>query len=137
MKPKINTIAMNYSSKKKILPTKKSKQIQNNKNIINYYNDKELNNLNYKIALEIDKRKYWEYYWSLLKTKHIIIFTFMNGKDYNVFLIKLSLFIFSFSLYFTVNAFFLYNFSNLNFQFLKLKFRFLFVHYVLFDHHKI
>ena len=70
------------------------------------YNDYELNNLLYKDALLIDKRNYLQYYMSLIKTKHIILFIFMPSNDYNLIAIKLSLFIFSFCLYFTVNALF-------------------------------
>ena len=40
------------------------------------YNDNELNNLTYDLALKIDKRNYCNYYISLLKTKHPIFFTF-------------------------------------------------------------
>ena len=70
------------------------------------YNDEELNTLSYKKALLIDKRTYFEYYWSLLKKKHIILFIFMPDNDYNLMTIKLGLFIFSFCLYLTVNALF-------------------------------
>ena len=70
------------------------------------YNDEELNTLSYKEALLIDKRTYFEYYWSLLKKKHIILFIFMPVNDYNLITIKLGLFIFSFCLYLTVNALF-------------------------------
>ena len=61
------------------------------------YNDYELNNLEYQKALEIDKRKYLEYYISLIKRKQIIIFTFYTNDDYNSKVIKISLFSFSFS----------------------------------------
>ena len=70
------------------------------------YNDEELNTLSYKEALLIDKRTYFQYYWSLLKKKHIILFIFMPVNDYNLITIKLGLFIISFCLYFTVNALF-------------------------------
>ena len=70
------------------------------------YNDEELNTLPYKKALLIDKRTYCEYYWSLLKKKHIILFIFMPANDYNLMTIKLGLFIFSFCLYLMVNALF-------------------------------
>ena len=70
------------------------------------YNDEELNTLPYKEALLIDKRTYFEYYLSLLKKKHIILFIFMPFNDYNLITIKLGLFIFSFCLYLTVNALF-------------------------------
>ena len=46
------------------------------KNIISY-NDEELNNLPYEEAFNLDKRNYCEYYYSLLKTKHPLLFTFL------------------------------------------------------------
>ena len=69
-------------------------------------NDQEINNLKYEDALKIDKRTYFEYYWSLLKKKHLILFTFWPSNDYNLFPIKVSLFLLSFGLYFTINGFF-------------------------------
>ena len=69
-------------------------------------NDFELNSLEYKRASIIDKRTYWQYYWSLLKKKHLIVFTFHPNNDYNLSSIKLSLFLISFSLYFAINGFF-------------------------------
>ena len=74
---------------------------------INNYNDYELNNLSYEEALEKDKRSYIQYYFSLLRTKHLLIFTFYTNTDYNSKIIKISLFIFSFSLYYTINALFI------------------------------
>ena len=62
--------------------------------------------MEYQKALEIDKRKYLEYYISLIKRKQIIIFTFYTSDDYNSKIIKISLFLFSFSIYFTINALF-------------------------------
>ena len=70
------------------------------------YNDYELNNLEYQKALEIDKRNYLEYYISLIKRRQIIIFTFYTNDDYNSKIIKISLFLFSFSIYFTINTLF-------------------------------
>ena len=69
-------------------------------------NDQELNNLEYEIAIIIDKRTYFQYYWSLLKKKQLILFTFLPAKDYNLFSLKIALFLLSFSLYFTINGFF-------------------------------
>ena len=79
-----------------------------NKNIvkINDYNDYELNNLKYKEALKIDNRGYFQYYFSLLKRKQLLIFTFYTNDDYNSKIIKISLFLFSFALYFTINTLF-------------------------------
>ena len=52
--------------------------------------DYEFNNLEYLIALELDNRKFFRVYWSLLKREHNIIFTFFAWNDYNIFSIKLS-----------------------------------------------
>jgi hypothetical protein len=81
------------------------------KNVINdirfkNMNDQELNNLEYEIAVLIDKRTYFQYYWALLKKKQLLIFTFYPAQDYNLFTIKMCLFLFSFSLYLTINGFF-------------------------------
>ena len=80
----------------------------NSKNLIldKSLNDEELNSLNYDNAIKIDKRTYLQYYWSLLKKKQLILFTFIPSNDYNLISIKISLFLLSFSLYFAINAFF-------------------------------
>ena len=78
------------------------KQNINDKNL----NDEELNGLEYNYAIIYDKRTYFQYYWSLLKKKQLILFTFLPQNDYNILSLKLSLFLLSFSLYFTVNGFF-------------------------------
>ena len=70
------------------------------------YNDEEKNNLKYEIALKYDKRTYFEYYISLLKTQHIFIFSFFYSKDYNSRIIKIDLFFISFALSYAVNALF-------------------------------
>ena len=70
------------------------------------YNDEELNNLKYELAIKFDKRKYRQYYFSLLKTKHVLIFTFFNNNDYNSKIIKLDLFLFNFTLFYIINAMF-------------------------------
>ena len=93
-----NDIA-NHKSKNK----NKVKKI--NSFLYKFSND-ELNSLKYEDAIEFDKRTYIEYYMSLIRQKQLIIFSFFNKNDYNLFSIKLSLFLFSFSLYFTVNTLF-------------------------------
>ena len=93
---------VNNSSKDIIIKNSDNKIIDN----MNNYNDYELNNLPFKSALEIDKRTYCQYYISLLKTKHILVFTFYNYNDYNSILLKTCIFLFSFSLYFTINTLF-------------------------------
>ena len=82
---------------------KDSKQPINKKET---YVDEELNTMDYQTALQHDKRNYWQYYWSLLKKKHIIILTFVSNDDYNVFLLKFSLFILSLALYFAIDTLF-------------------------------
>ena len=108
-----NDINNNTNSKRQInlIPfnlklTKKQKNIlEKTKKIMNY-NDNELNNLPYNLAIKYDKRKYFQYYISLLKIKHILFFTFFNNNDYNIKIIKIDLFLFNFALYYVVNAIF-------------------------------
>ena len=69
-------------------------------------NDTELNTLEYKKAIEVDKRSYFEYYWCLLKKKQILLFTFIPSNDYNLMSIKISLLLISFSLYLSLVGFF-------------------------------
>ena len=70
------------------------------------FNDFELNTFKYSDALAFDKRTYFQFYISLIKTKHPIIFAFCPVKDYNLIIIKLCIFCLSFSLYYSVNYFF-------------------------------
>ena len=69
------------------------------------FNDFEMNNLPYDSALKYDKRTYFQYYLSLIRTKHIFFFAFYPNNDYNSMIIKICLFFFSFALYYTVKAF--------------------------------
>ena len=71
-----------------------------------YFNDEELNSMKYEEAIKYDKRTYFQFYWALLKKKQLILFTFVSKNDYNIFILKIILFILSISLYFTVNALF-------------------------------
>ena len=82
-----------------------------NKNKINpYFTDNEMNSLIYNEALKYDKRTYFKYYLSLIRTKHMFFFAFFPNIDYNSQIIKISLFVFSFNLYYTINGlFFTYN----------------------------
>ena len=82
---------------------KKINSIKNKNKNLNIY---ELNVLDYEEAIILDKRNYCEYYVSLLMQKQLILFTFLPQNDYNLKSMKFANFILSFSLYFTVNAFF-------------------------------
>ena len=77
---------------------------KNNNNIP--YNDYELNSLAYVEALKYDNRTYFQYYFSLLKARHLFFFAFYPNNDYNSQIIKILLFLFSFDLYYTINALF-------------------------------
>ena len=103
----INTRNINKKHSEKT----KNLKIQNKKTYLEEYkikflNDEEFNNLEYEIALAIDKRTFFHYYFSLLKKKQLILFTFCPSNDYNLMSIKISLLFLSFSLYFTINGFF-------------------------------
>ena len=69
-------------------------------------NDFELNSLKYRLAINLDKRNFFQYYFSLLKIKHLILFAFIPNDDYNIRANKICFFIISFSLYFIINGFF-------------------------------
>ena len=77
------------------------------------YSNYEINTIPYEEALENDKRTYFQFYVSLLKMKHILIFTFNKKKDYNSYTIKLCLFLFSFPLCLATNVLF-FNDSIMN-----------------------
>ena len=74
--------------------------------IINRYTPVELNGLPYKIAVKNDKRSYCMYYISLIRTKHLLFFSFMPIFDYNSRILKIFLFFFNFTVNFVVNAIF-------------------------------
>ena len=77
-----------------------------NEQLILEYKDFELNLLEYKQALKSDKRTYFQCYFSLLKNRHILPFSFWNFKDYNSRIIKIFLFFFFYGIHLTVNALF-------------------------------
>ena len=62
--------------------------------------------MDYRAALLVDKRTYFQYYIALIRKKQIIIFTFFPIDDYNLITLKIALFLLSFSLYICINAFF-------------------------------
>ena len=69
------------------------------------YNDNELNDLGYKKAFKYDQRTFFQYYISLLFTKHIL-FQIFNKRDYNSYSIKVLLLFFNFSSCYAINALF-------------------------------
>ena len=93
---------LNENSKRKINIKSKTDNIKFSFDYTIY----ELNNLEYSDALKIDKRNYFQYYFSLLKWKHLLLFSFFNINDYNSRVIKIDLFFYSFIIYFFVNTLF-------------------------------
>ena len=77
-----------------------------NKTITYSLIDEEINSLEYKDAILIDKRTFCQYYCSLLFKKHIILFSFCSKNDYNLIYVKITLFLLSFSLFFSINVLF-------------------------------
>ena len=88
---------------------KKNVQELNHISITNKTNniimDSEVNSFSYEEALKKDKRTFCQYYISLLKTKHMLISIFTKN-EYNLNLIKLILFLYSFALLYFVNSLF-------------------------------
>ena len=68
--------------------------------------DTELNELSYREALQYDKRNYFSHYFSLIKTNHLLFFSFLPRFDFNSRIIKMYLFFFNFATLFFVNALF-------------------------------
>ena len=100
-----NQIQKTINNASELISVNKDEILKKTKDIM-AYNDEELNNLKYELALKFDKRSYCNYYISLLRTKHNIMFTFFNNSDYNSKIIKIDLFLFNFSLYYAVNTLF-------------------------------
>ena len=90
-----NSFGINFNMKSKI------DKINN----IMKYIDEEINILPYNLAMIYDKRTYCNYYISLLKTKHNLIFA-LNNNDYNSRIIKIDLFFIDFVIGYVVNALF-------------------------------
>ena len=73
---------------------------------VNKYNDTQMNLFSYQESIQLDKRSYSVYYFSLVKTKNLLIFSFCYNKDYNSRIIKINLFFFNFAVNYAVNALF-------------------------------
>ncbi len=104
--------SINKLSSKNIILIEKIKSVNKNgyENIdldLNYnYCEEELNDLEYNVAVIIDKRTFSQYYCGLLRRKHILLSIFISKDDFNLIYIKIGLFYFGFCMYFTMNALF-------------------------------
>ena len=74
-----------------------------------YLTDIEKDLLSYESAKKLDKRTFCGYYWSLLKFRQLIIFTFFSYDDFNLFLIKLLSFFLLLSFNLVYNAIFFFD----------------------------
>ena len=68
--------------------------------------ENELNSLSYNDALKYDSRAYFSFYFSLVKSNHLLFFSFIQKFDFNSGIIKMYLFFFNFTTFFFVNALF-------------------------------
>ena len=73
---------------------------------INKKTDIEINSLLYKESIIYDKRTYFSYYLSLIRSNHILFFSFLPNLDYNSQILKIFIFFFDFTTNFLVNALF-------------------------------
>ena len=97
---------LNLGNERERKNKKKNKQKSNQK-AKKFFNTYEMNSFEYSHALIYDKRKFCEYYISLLRTKHPILFAFCPIKEYNSKIIKLCLFLLTFAVNYAINfAFF-------------------------------
>ena len=100
---------LNNKNRKCSMKGNKNKQYINNKN--NNINKRELNifelnTLDYKEAIYYDKRSFCDYFISLLKIKHPLIFSFCPIQDYNTIIIKLCISMLSFAICYFLNFIF-------------------------------
>ena len=80
---KNKNIITNGNNEKKSKNCPKKEDIKKFESIMDY-TEEETNDLSYDLALKNDKRTYWQYYISLIRTKHEILYAFFNNKDYTV-----------------------------------------------------
>ena len=134
----IKSSKLDNKTKKKITDIlSTSKNVSDEKNKKFFETDYELNNASYEETRKFDKRSGCEYYFSLIKTKQIFIFTFLNFDDYNSGIIKKIIFFLLFALHYTINALF-FNDANMHQIFedqgnynIKYQFKFIFLSAVL------
>ena len=75
-----SNIQINSNNNKELIEKKTLKKKK-------YYDDYQLNEMEYNEAVQLDKRPFFQMYWSILKREHMIIFLFYLD-DYNIPCIK-------------------------------------------------
>ena len=82
------------------------KVVDANKKINLFLTDSEIQDMDYKEAIIMDKRSIFRMYWSFLVDSQVILGTFYTENHLNLFVIKLSFLIFTFQLSFFLNSLF-------------------------------
>ena len=104
-----NKKSKNTSNKSGEFPNKKlsslKKNIIKNSMVQKNFTDYEINTVNYGKAILFDNRTFCQYYNSLIKTKHPLLFAFLPNKDYNSKIIKICIFLLYFAFNYTINFF--------------------------------
>ena len=98
----------NEENEKKMHKTNESEKIEeaNDENIIIFENDYEINMLSFEEAIKYDKRTCREFYTSLIRTKQLFLFSFLDFNSYNSSILKKTIFFLSFIYHYGFNAFF-------------------------------
>ena len=107
----INNNDDNNQLKKRRKSKEKIKYIDNEVTNNKKMDDLDLNNLSYEKAVELDKRTFGQIYWSRLKSKHLIIFTFISCNDHNLVYIKIARFLFLICTSLAMNVIFFFDSS--------------------------
>ena len=94
----------NEISSKHALETISSEKLD--EKAIKKYTDEELNEMSYKEACAYDHRCFCKYYYSILKYSQLILFTFVLNTDYNLKILKISMFLFGLAMYIAFNTLF-------------------------------
>ena len=94
----------NEISSKHALETLSSEKLD--EKAIKKYTDEELNEMSYKEACAYDHRCFCKYYYSILKYSQLILFTFVLDTDYNLKILKISMFLFGLAMYIAFNTLF-------------------------------
>ena len=101
----IKSSSNNLLTKKNLNKNKKNVNTSK-KMVFSHYNNLEINLLDFSEAKAKDKRSFCQFYLSLLRTQHILFFSFFQFQDYNSQAIKIYLFFLTFAINYLVSAMF-------------------------------
>ena len=101
-----NNIFLHQSSKNILNFNKKKIFNPNEMKSFEKYTDNEMNNFPYYNALLLDRRNFFQIYFSLIKTKHLLIFALNCENDFNPRTMKINFMFFIFAIFLASNTFF-------------------------------